>query len=130
MLLNEGTHGRHQPSMRVCRCLAEKPREQRHQQKTDQRNAATGHELFHALAFSPRIVITIALQQVNDTPDSETCAKGNNQSLKNIDSRVKEIHKCVCRNMRDIGLEMSSHNASAGTKTAVRLPIPASPFNF
>ena len=41
----------------------------------------------------------------------------------------KEIHKCVCRNMRDIGLEMGSHNASAGTKTAVRLPIPASPFN-
>jgi len=32
--------------------------------------------------------------------------------------------------MRDIELEIDSHNASAGTKTAVRLPIPASPFNF
>ena len=79
--------------MQVCRCLAEKSGEQRHQQKTDQGNAATGHELFHTLAFSPRIVVSVALQQVNDTPDSETCAKGNNQSLKNIDSRVKEIHK-------------------------------------
>ena len=81
------------------------------------------------MSISPRIIISVALQQVNDAPDSETCAKGNNQSLENIDSRVKEIHKCVCRNMRDVGLEMGSHNASAGTKTAVRLPIPASPFN-
>ena len=123
-------HGRHQPPMHGCRCLAEKPGEQRYQQKANQGNAATGHELFHALAFSPRIVVSVAFQQVNDAPDSETCAKGDNQSLKNIDSRVKEIHKCVCRNMRDIGLEVGSHNASAGTKTAVRLPIPASPFNF
>ena len=125
-----GGQGRHQPPLQVCRCLAEKPREQRHQQKADQCNAATGHELFHTLAFSPWIVISVALQQVDDAPDSETCAKGDDEGLKNIDSRVKEIHKCVCRNMRDIGLEMGSHNASAGTKTAVRLPIPASPFNF
>ena len=118
------------PPVQVCRCLAKKSREQRHQQEANQGDAATGHELFHALAFSPRIVISVALQQVNDAPDTETCAKGNNQSLQNIDSRVKEIHKCVCRNMRDIGLEIGSHNASAGTKAAVRLPIPASPFNF
>ena len=75
------------------------------------------------------VVVSVAFQQVNGSPNAETCAKGNNQSLENIDSRVKEIHKCVCRNMRDVGLEMGSHNASAGTKTAVRLPIPASPFN-
>ena len=116
--------------MHGCRCLAEKPGEQRHQQKANQGNAAASHELFHALAFSPRIVITIAFQQVNDAPDSETCAKGDDEGLKNIDSRVKEIHKCVYRNIRDIGLEVGSHNASAGAKTAVRLPIPASPFNF
>lgn len=116
--------------MQVCRCLAEKPGEQRHQQKANQGNAAPGHELFHALRLSTGIIISVTFQKVNDTPDSEACAKGNNQSLKNIDGRVKEIHKCVCRNMRDIGLEMGSHNASAGTKTAVRLPIPASPFNY
>ena len=129
-LASEWGYGRHQPPIPFCRRLAEKSREQRHQQKANQRNAATGHELFHALAFSPRIVVSVALQQVNDAPDSETCAKGDDEGLKNIDSRVKEIHKCVCRNMRDIGLEMGSHNASDGTKTAVRLPIPASPFNF
>lgn len=125
-----GLQGRHQLPLQFCRCLAKKSREQRHQQKANQGDAATGHKLFHALAFSPRIIISVALQQVNDAPDSETCAKCDDEGLKNIDSRVKEIHKCVCRNMRDIGLEVSSHNASAGTKTAVRLPIPASPFNF
>ena len=82
------------------------------------------------MSISPRIIISVALQQVNDAPDSETCAKGDDEGLKNINSRVKEIHKCVCRNMRDIELEIDSHNASAGTKTAVRPPIPASPFNF
>ena len=123
-------HGRHQPPVQICRCLAKKSREQWHQQKANQGDAATGHELFHALAFSRRIIISVALQQVNDAPDSETCAKCDDEGLKNINSRVKEIHKRVCRNMRDIGLEVSSHNASAGTKTAVRPPIPASPFNF
>ena len=49
------------------------------------------------MSISSRIVISVALQQVNDAPDSETCAKGNNQSLQNIDSRVKEIHIFVCR---------------------------------
>ena len=33
--------------MQVCRCLAKKSREQRHQQKANQGNAATGHELFY-----------------------------------------------------------------------------------
>ena len=33
--------------MQVCRCLAEKPGEQRHQQKANQGDAATGHELFY-----------------------------------------------------------------------------------
>ena len=82
------------------------------------------------MSICTRVVVAVTFQQVNDAPDSETCAKCDDEGLKNIDSRVKEIHKRVCRNMRDIGLEVSSHNASAGTKTAVRLPIPASPFNF
>ena len=33
--------------MQDCRRLAEKPGEQRHQQKANQGNAATGHELFY-----------------------------------------------------------------------------------
>ena len=46
-----GMQGRHQPPLQLCQCLAKKSREQRHQQKANQGDAATGHELFHALAF-------------------------------------------------------------------------------
>ena len=48
--------------------------------------------LFHALRFSPRIVVSVSFQQVNDAPDSETCAKGDDQSLQNIDCAIEEIH--------------------------------------
>ena len=85
--------------------------------------------LWH-MSIAAGVVVAVTFQQVDHAPDSETCAKCDDEGLKNIDSRVKEIHKCVCRNMQDIGLEMGSHNASAGTKTAVRLPIPASPFKI
>jgi hypothetical protein len=42
-----GMQGRHQPPLHICRCLAKKSREQRHQQKANQGDTATGHELFH-----------------------------------------------------------------------------------
>ena len=42
-----GMQGRHQPPLQICRCLAKKSREQRHQQKANQGDAATGHELFY-----------------------------------------------------------------------------------
>ena len=42
-----GMQGRHQPPLQLCRCLAKKSREQRHQQKANQGDAATGHELFY-----------------------------------------------------------------------------------
>ena len=42
-----------------------------------------------------RVVVSVAFQQVNGSPDAETCAKGNYQSLKNADSRVEKFHICV-----------------------------------
>ena len=42
-----GLQGRHQLPLQFCRCLAKKSREQRHQQKANQGDAATGHELFY-----------------------------------------------------------------------------------
>ena len=45
-----------------------------------------------SLRFSPRIVVSVSFQQVNDAPDSETCAKGDDQSLQNIDCAIEEIH--------------------------------------
>ena len=46
-LASKWERGRHQPPMQDCRCLAEKPGEQRHQQKANQGNTAASHELFH-----------------------------------------------------------------------------------
>ena len=46
-LASKWERGRHQPPMQDCRCLAEKPGEQRHQQKANQGNTAASHELFY-----------------------------------------------------------------------------------
>ena len=43
----KGAQGRRQPPLHGCRFLAEKTREQRHQQKANQGDTATGHELFY-----------------------------------------------------------------------------------
>ena len=40
-------------------CLAEQTREQRDQLRTDENDAATAHELLHALGLCTRIVVAI-----------------------------------------------------------------------
>ena len=50
--------------------------------------------LWH-MSISAGVVVSVAFQQVNGSPNAETCAKGNNQSLKNADSRVEKFHICV-----------------------------------
>lgn len=47
------------------------------------------------MSISAGVVVSVAFQQVNGSPNAETCAKGNNQSLKNADSRVEKFHICV-----------------------------------
>ena len=38
------------------------------------------------------VIVAIAFQQVDDTPNTETGTQSDDQSLKHFDSRVKEIH--------------------------------------
>lgn len=47
------------------------------------------------MSISAGVVVSVAFQQVNGSPNAETCAKGNNQSLKNANSRVEKFHICV-----------------------------------
>ena len=47
------------------------------------------------ISISAGVVVSVAFQQVDGSPNAETCAKGNNQSLKNADSRVEKFHICV-----------------------------------
>ena len=73
--------------------LTEKTGEKRYKGHADEGNATARHELLHALAFRTRIVVTISLQKIDNTPDTKTGTKSNNKSLKNTNSRVKKFHR-------------------------------------
>ena len=59
----------------------------------DDGDACARHELFHALAFGPRIVVAISLQQVDDAPHAETGTEGDNEGLENGDCLIEKFHK-------------------------------------
>ena len=77
-----------------CR-LAKQTGQQRHEGNADQRHAAARHELLHALRFSAGVVVSVAFQQVNGSPDAETGTEGDDEGLENADSRVEKFHICV-----------------------------------
>lgn len=114
-LASKWERGRHQPPMQDCRCLAEKPGEQRHQQKANQGNTAASHELFHALTFCTRVVVSVTFQQVNHAPDTETSSKSNNESLKNINSRVKKFHRLNVAERKKRKAQCVPHKAAQTT---------------
>ena len=66
-----------------------KDRRAGHQGDADKRDTAARHELFHALAFGARVIITVPFQQVDGAPDTKTCAQGNDQGLQYTDCAVK-----------------------------------------
>ena len=39
--------------------------------------------MLHALALSPRIVVAIALHQIDDAPDTEASAQSDHEGLEN-----------------------------------------------
>ena len=39
------------------------------------------------------VVVAVTFQQVDDTPDAETSAEGDNEGLKNGDSLIEKCHK-------------------------------------
>ena len=46
------------------------------------------------------VVIAITFHEVDDTPDTETCAKCDNESLKNTNCRIKKCHNSRNQNRR------------------------------
>ena len=71
---------------------AEQAREQWHERHTDERNATARDQLFHALAASAGVVLTVSFQQVNYAPDAQTGTEGNNQRLQHLDCTVEKLH--------------------------------------
>lgn len=45
--------------------------------------------------ISTGVVVSVAFQQVNGSPDAEAGTEGDDEGLKNADSRVEKFHICV-----------------------------------
>ena len=87
--------------------LSEQAGEQRNQDDTDQGDTAARHELFHSLTFRAGVVVAVAFQQVDGSPDTETGTERDDEGLENADSRVEKCHNFVCRNLWDEWSEIS-----------------------
>src|SRR3712207_7596163 len=70
--------------------LTEQAGEKRNKDKPNRCNAAARHELLHTLAFGTGIVITIALQEVDNTPNTQARAKSDNKDRKS--TRLNSSH--------------------------------------
>ena len=88
------------------RRLTEKAGKQGNKGHADERDTAARHELLHALALRTRVVIAVTFHEVHDTPDCETCAQGDNESLKNTYCAVEKCHIPICRNPAGVLLIM------------------------
>ena len=47
------------------------------------------------ISISAGVVVSVAFQQVNGSPDAETGTEGDDEGLENADSRVEKFHICV-----------------------------------
>ena len=72
---------------------AEQTAQQGNQGNADQSDTAASHELLHALRLRAGVVVAVTFQQVDDTPDAETSAQSDNESLQNGDCLIKKCHK-------------------------------------
>ena len=45
------------------------------------------------MSIGTGIVVAVALQQIDRTPNAEASAQRHNEGLKNANSRIKESHK-------------------------------------
>ena len=71
---------------------AEQAREQRYKRHTDERNAAARNQLFHSLAASAGVVLTVSFQQVYNAPDAEAGTERYNQRLQYFYRPVEKLH--------------------------------------
>ena len=110
--------------------LAEQPGKQGDKGDADQRHAAARHELLHTLAFGTRVVVAVTFEQVDCTPDAEAGTERDDESLENIHSRIKKIHKRFCRNHWVRSAWNLATNSKSRNESCHAAPIPASPFIY
>ena len=88
-MVREGVKG---VSYRYSPGLTEQTGEKRNEGDAHESDAAARHKLFDPLRFSARIIVTITFQKVDAAPDAKARAQRDNEGLKNVNSRIKEIH--------------------------------------
>lgn len=47
------------------------------------------------MSISAGVVVSVAFQQVDGSPNAETGTEGDDEGLENADSRVEKFHICV-----------------------------------
>ena len=71
---------------------AEETAEQRNEGGADQSDTAAGHQLLDTLGLRAGVIVAVAFEQVDDTPDTETGTDGDDEGLENRYSRSKKSH--------------------------------------
>ena len=110
--------------------LTEKPGKQGDEDNADQRDTAARHELLDTLGLRAGVVVTVAFEQVDTAPNTETGTEGDNEGLQYIDCTVEKIHNV---SPESNGIENACCTPDCKIRNenrCVRLPIPASPFKF
>ena len=72
--------------------LAEESGKQGNQSDTDEGHAATGHQLLHTLRLCTGVVVAVAFQKVDCTPDAKTGTQSNDEGLQNTNCGIKKCH--------------------------------------
>lgn len=79
--------------LRSLSVLAEQTGEQRHKSDADEGNAAACHQLLHTLGLRTGVIVAVAFEQVDNTPNAKTGTESNNESLEDTYRRVKKFHR-------------------------------------
>src|SRR5699024_1014353 len=82
------------------------------------------------MSFCAGVVVAIAFQQVDDTPNTETGTQSDNEGLKHFDSRVKEIHSHFLlrkKSLRPVNTHLKSQFFFAANRSMVDLLVYLGP---
>ena len=85
--------------------------------------------LWH-MSICAGVVVAIAFQQVDDTPNTETGTQSDNEGLKHFDSRVKEIHSHFLlrkKSLRPVNTHLKSQFFFAANRSMVDLLVYLGP---
>ena len=66
--------------------------QQRHEGNANQRDASARDKLFDALAFCPWIIIAVAFEEVDSSPEAQPRAEGHHEGLEYAYRCLKKCH--------------------------------------